>query len=202
MHTFQTDNWQGSQRAFTASYKYSHTSLLWATQNSQTRLPSPPNCFNCFRHFLNLIEELSHLPPNALLVTADNTYLYTNMPHKDSVEAVVDFMEECNHLLPTNCPPPLIVHTILDFTPNHSTLKFMDMHIHQILGASLCQSIHGKERTHHNPNFSPPNLLLETFHWCYFLHFPGLPLPTQMLDDMDAFTNTISHTIKYTFTYF
>ena len=82
------------------------------------------------RHFLNLIEELPPLPSNALLVTADVTSLYTNIPHEKGVAAVIHFMKEFEHLLPTNCPPPDIVHIILDFILKHSTFKFMDMHIY------------------------------------------------------------------------
>ena len=89
------------------------------------------------KHFLNLIEKLPTLPPNALLVTADFTSLYTNIPHEEGIAAVIDFKEEYKHLLPTNCPPPHIVRIILDFILKHSTFKSMDTHIHQILGTSM-----------------------------------------------------------------
>ena len=89
------------------------------------------------KHFLNFIEEFPPLPPNALLVTADVTSLYTNIPHKVGIEAVLHFMEEYKHLLPTNCPPTHIVHIIFDFILKQGTFKFMDMHIHQILGNSM-----------------------------------------------------------------
>ena len=89
------------------------------------------------KHFLNLIEKLPPLPPNALLVTADVTSLYTNIPHQEGRATVIYFMEECKHLLPTNCPPLHIVRIILDFILKHSPFKFMDTHIHQILGTSM-----------------------------------------------------------------
>ena len=41
------------------------------------------------KHFLNLIEKLPPLPPNALLVTADVTSLYTNIPHEEGIAAVI-----------------------------------------------------------------------------------------------------------------
>ena len=89
------------------------------------------------KHFLNFIEKPQPLPPNAILVTADVTSLYTNIPHEEGIAAVIHFMEEYKHLLPTNCPPPHIVRIILDFILKHSTFKFMDTHIHQILGTSM-----------------------------------------------------------------
>ena len=44
------------------------------------------------KHFFNLIEQLPPLPPNALLVTADVMFLYTNIPHEKGIEAVLHFM--------------------------------------------------------------------------------------------------------------
>ena len=89
------------------------------------------------KHFLNLIKKLASLPPNALLVIADVTSLYTKIPHKEDIAAVIHFMQKCNHLLSTNWPLPHIVRIILDFILKHSTSKFIDKHIHQILGTSM-----------------------------------------------------------------
>ena len=46
------------------------------------------------RHFLDLIEKLPPLPPNALLVTDDVTSLYTNISREEGIAAVIHFMEE------------------------------------------------------------------------------------------------------------
>ena len=154
------------------------------------------------KHFLNLIEKLPPLPPNALLVTADVTSLYTNIPHEEGIAAVIHFMEEYKHLLPTNCPPPHIVRIILDFILKHSTFKFMDTHIHQILGTSM------------GTRMAPPyaNLLMRkeeraiilTFlHLIYFwkrfiddIFFIFLGSHSQ-LNSLMTFMNTIGPTIKY-----
>ena len=145
------------------------------------------------KNILNLTEKLPPLPPNALLVTADVTSLCTNIPHEEGIATLIHFMEKYKYLLPKNCPLAHIVHIILDFILKHSTFKFMDTHIHKILDTfmgtrlALCNSVHGQKGTHHNPNFSPPNLLLETFHWWHFLHFFGLPLPTQILNHIHEY---------------
>ena len=89
------------------------------------------------KHFLNLIEKLLHLPSNVLLVTADVTSLYTNIPLEEGIAAVIYFMEKYKHLLPTNCQPSHIVRAMLDFILKNSTFKFMDTHIHQILRTSM-----------------------------------------------------------------
>ena len=139
------------------------------------------------KHFLNLIEKLPPLPPNALLVTADVTSLYTNIPHEDGIAAVIHFMEKYKHQLPTNCPPPHIVRVILDFILKHSTFKFMNTHIHQVRGTSMgtrmappyVNLFMGKEER---------NIILTFLHLIYFWKrfiddtFPRLLLPTQILD--------------------
>jgi hypothetical protein len=39
-------------------------------------------------HFLHNISELPQLPPHSLLITADVTSLYTNIPHNEGIEAI------------------------------------------------------------------------------------------------------------------
>ena len=45
------------------------------------------------KNFFNLIEKLPPLLSNVLLVTADMTSLYTNIPHEEGIAAVIHFME-------------------------------------------------------------------------------------------------------------
>ena len=109
----------------------------YITHFIQPLASNPPSHIKDTKHFLNLIEKLPTLPSNALLVTADVTSLYTNIPYKKGIAAVIHFMDKYGHLLPTNCPPPHIVHAKLDFILKYRTFKFMDTHIHQILGTSM-----------------------------------------------------------------
>ena len=158
------------------------------------------------KRFLNLIEELTPLPPNALLVTADVTSLYTHIPQEDGLAAVVHFMEEYEHLLPTNCPLTHVVHIILGFILRQRTFKFMDKHPHEIVGNFMgtrmappyANLFMGKDERTIILTF----LQLKYFWKCFiddiFLislawHFQHKYLMT--------FMNTISPTIKYTFTF-
>ena len=122
------------------------------------------------KHFLNLIEKLPPLPPNSLLVTAV-TSLYTNIPHKEGIAALIHSMAECKHLLPKLPTTPYSAHN----TRFHPQTQHLQIHGHAYTpnpgylhgnqdGSPLRQSIHGKRRTHHNPNFPPLNLLLETLY--------------------------------------
>ena len=45
-------------------------------------------------HFLNKLDQLGHLPTNAILVTLDVSSLYTNIPHNEGIDA-------CRHYLNT-----------------------------------------------------------------------------------------------------
>ena len=72
------------------------------------------------KHFLNRTEKLPHLPSNALLVIADVTSLYTNIPHEEGIAAVVHLMKKYRNLVSTNCPPPHTVCVMLDFILKHT----------------------------------------------------------------------------------
>ena len=44
------------------------------------------------KHFLHLLESLRPLPENAVIVTADVTSLYTNIPHEEGIESVLQYI--------------------------------------------------------------------------------------------------------------
>ena len=119
---------------------------------------------------------------------------------------MIHFMEEYKHLLPTNCPPSHIVHIILNIILKHSTFKFMDIHIHQVLGSSIgtrtappyANLFMGKEER---------TIILTFLHLIYFWKgfiddiFSIFLGSHSQLNSLMTFMNTISPTIKYTFTY-
>ena len=177
----------------------------YITHFTQPLAGNLPSYIKDTKHFLNLVEKIPPLPFNALLVTADVTYLYTNIPHEEGIAAVIHFMEKYRHLLPTNCPPPNIVRTMLDFILKHRTFKFMDTYIHQILGTSMgtrmappyANLFMGKEEC---------TIILTFLHLIYFwkcfiddIFFIFLGSHSQ-LKFLMTFMNTISPTIKYAFT--
>ena len=180
------------------------TISLYVTHFIQPLTSNLPLHVKDTKHFLNLIEKLPPLPPNALLVTADVTSLYTNIPHEEGIAAVIHFIEY-KHLLLTNCPPPHSVRIILNFILKHSTFKFMDTHIYQILGTSIgtrmappyANLFMRKERT----------IILTFLHLIYFWkrfiddNFFIFLVSHSQLNSLMTFKNTISPTIKFTFTY-
>lgn len=63
---------------------------------------SLPSYFKDTTHFLLELEKLGPLPSNAILVTLDVSSLYTNIPHRDGLEACRHFLNtRKNKSLPT-----------------------------------------------------------------------------------------------------
>ena len=112
---------------------------------------------------------------------------------------MIHFMPECKYLLPTNCPPLPIVHITLDFILKHSTFKFMDIHMHQIVGTSMG----GTRMTSPMTLYSWTRNLHFIYFWKRFIDdifFIFLGSHSQIKPLM-TFMNTISPAIKYTFIY-
>ena len=162
------------------------------------------------KNFLKLFENLPPLPPNTILVTAGVTSLRTNIPHEKGIAAMIHFMQEFKHLLPTNCSPPHIFRLILDFILKYSIFKLMDTHIHQIFRTSIGTTMPGWLPSPHANLFmgrEERSIILTFLHlicfWKRFIDdisFIFLGSHSQ-LNSLMTFMNTISPTIKYTFTY-
>ena len=119
---------------------------------------------------------------------------------------MIQFTEKCRHLLPTNCPLPYIVCAIIDFILKYFILKFMDTHIHEVLGISIgtwmappyASLFMDKEQRMIFLNF----LNLIYFWKCFIddIFFILLSFHSQ-LKSLMTFMNTVNPAIKYTFTY-
>ena len=77
------------------------------------------------------------LPKNAILVTADVTSLYTNIPHDEGIEATAQHYTEWSHTLPKPTPKTPVIKIILHFILKHSTFRFQDKHYKQNNGTSM-----------------------------------------------------------------
>ena len=63
--------------------------LNYITHFIQTLTEILPSCIQGSEHFLQLLESLPPLFKNVIVVTADVTPLYTNIPHKECLESVL-----------------------------------------------------------------------------------------------------------------
>ena len=163
-----------------------------------------PSYIRDSKHFLQLLESLPPLPENAILVTADVTSLYTNIPHEEGIESVLHYMKLHANTLPPGAPSPHTIGVLLETILKNNNLSFMDRHFLQLVGTAM------------GTKAAPPyaNLFMgrheetirEAFIWAIpfwkrfiddiFLIFIGT---TEQLQSMKDFMNNLHPTIKFTF---
>ena len=163
-----------------------------------------PSYIRDSKHFLQLLESLPPLPENAILVTADVTSLYTNIPHEEGIESVLHYMKLHANTLPPDGPSPHTIGILLETILKNNNLSFMDKHFLQLVGTAM------------GTKAAPPyaNLFMgrheetirEAFIWAIpfwkrfiddiFLIFLGT---TEQLQSMKDFMNNLHPTIKFTF---
>ena len=89
------------------------------------------------KRFLQLLESLSPLPENAILVTADVRSLYTNIPHEEGIESVLDYIKLHTDTLPPGVPSPHTIGILLENILKNNHLSFMDKHLLQLIGTAM-----------------------------------------------------------------
>ena len=83
-------------------------------------------------HFLNLINDIKSVPPEAHLVTMDVRSLYTNIPHNEGIQAVKETMDNSNDSSKTTMITKLLT---LILTLNNFT--FNNKHYLQLKGCTM-----------------------------------------------------------------
>ena len=73
---------------------------MWQPHGSAFRL------LTYFIQLLQVLESLPYLPANAILLTADVTSLYTNIPDKEGLETVLHYIITCQCSTPRCSKPP------------------------------------------------------------------------------------------------
>ena len=158
-------------------------------------------------HFLNKLEQLGQLPPNALLVTLDVSSLYTNIPHNEGITACRHFLDPRDRNSSTVGTETLCDLIRMILTMNNFT--FNDKHYLQIHGTAM-----GTRMAPSYINYA--NLFLAKFETDALSRAPYQPhtwwrniddifmIWTHSVDDLHAFTsylNSIHPTIKFTSNY-
>ena len=149
--------------------------------------------------FLNKLLTIGNLPANSLLVTLDVSSLYTNIPHKEGINA-------CEHFLRTSSHKTIPTSTLCDLIRMILTMNnfsFNDNHYLQIHGTAM--------GTKMAPSYA--NLFLGFFEANVLKNAPFQPLTwlryiddifmiwTEGLDNLKIFIdylNNIHSTIKFT----
>lgn len=96
-----------------------------------------PSYIRDSKHFLQHLESLPSLPENAVLVIADVTSLYTNIPHEEGIESVLHYMKLHPDVLPQGTPSPHRIGILLETILKNYNLSFMDKHFLQLVGIAM-----------------------------------------------------------------
>lgn len=89
------------------------------------------------KHFLQKIMKLPKQKHNILLVTIDVQSLYTNIPHKEGIEACLFFTEKYRKFLPKYAPNKTILKTLLLFVLENNYFEFENKIYRQLFGTAM-----------------------------------------------------------------
>ena len=87
-------------------------------------------------HFLRTLDDLKELPPGSLLITLDVCSLYTNIPHKEGIEACRKALNSSAHLSRSRLKTESIcdlMHIILTM----NNFEFDNNHFIQLHGTAM-----------------------------------------------------------------
>ena len=89
------------------------------------------------KDFLLKISQVGPLPEGAILVTADVSALYTNIPHKEGIEATLEALDQHKEALPQYTPPLSLFKVFLHLILENNHFQFLDSHYHQKFGTAI-----------------------------------------------------------------
>ena len=166
-----------------------------------------PSYIRDSKHFLQHLESLPSLPENAVLVIADVTSLYTNIPHEEGIESVLHYMKLHPDVLPQGAPSPHRIGVLLETILKNYNLSFMDKHFLQLVGIAMGTNAappyanlfmdHQEEEIHETLICAIP--FWKRFIDDIFLIFIGT---TNQLQSLWDFMNHLHPTINFTFQHF
>ena len=109
----------------------------YITHFIQPLVETLPSYIRDSKHCLQVLESLPPLPENAILVTADVTSLYTNIPHEEGIESVLHYVKLHANTLPPDAPNPDTIGILLETILKNNNRSFMDKHFLQLVGTAM-----------------------------------------------------------------
>ena len=163
-----------------------------------------PSYLKDTKHLLQILNSLPPLPCDSILVTADVTSLYTNIPHDEGIHSILHHLDKHRDITPNFTPRNRIVHTFLHFILKYNYFDFLDKHYLQTQGTAM------------GTKMAPPyaNLFMASIESSLTASFTNhILLWKRFIDDIFfiwhgnldslskfiSFANTFHPTIKFTF---
>ena len=103
----------------------------------QPMVRSLPSYLRDTKDFLTQIFSLPPLPGNCYLVTADVVSLYTNIPHEEGIEAVLNKISENRGSLPEDTPPNATIRILLEYILKYNIFEFIGTIYQQVCGSAM-----------------------------------------------------------------
>ena len=159
------------------------------------------------KHFVSIIRKLPTQSNDAILVSADVSSLYTNIPHNEGIEACKHYMKKYKHELPEFTPNEGIIHMLLLFVLENNYFQFLNQIYLQIMGTAMGTKVAPPyaalflgllEETHIFEKY--PNLItifLRFLDDIFFIWNHG----EEKLHSFFKYLNSIHPTIKFTYEY-
>ena len=89
------------------------------------------------KNSFQLLESLPPLPENTILVTADVTSLYTNIPREEGIESVLHYMKLHADTLPPGTSNPHTIGILHETILKNNNFSFMHKHFLQLVGTAM-----------------------------------------------------------------
>ncbi|XP_047129554.2 uncharacterized protein LOC124809486 [Hydra vulgaris] len=156
-------------------------------------------------HFLKLLQSHVLETNNYILVTADVISLYTNIPHREGIDAVKFYLKRAPPFNgPIKRPPIAFIDIILETILTHSNFQFSTDHFLQLTGTTMgtrmappyANLFMGRINEKIIDQFSMWISFYKRFIDDIFFIFHG---PPEILTQVFEFMNAIHPTIKFTF---
>lgn len=96
-----------------------------------------PSSIKDTKDFLRKIQDVPPLPHGSLLVTADVSSLYTNIPHDEGIAATMDAIRSNRHTMPDYTPPECVFRTFLHLILQNNYFQFIHYFYLQIFGTAM-----------------------------------------------------------------
>ncbi|XP_065682361.1 uncharacterized protein LOC136095559 [Hydra vulgaris] len=164
-----------------------------------------PAYFKDTTHFLTLLQSHVLETNNYILVTADVISLYTNIPHREGIDAVKFYLKRAPPFNgPIKRPPIAFIDIILETILTHSNFQFSTDHFLQLTGTTMgtrmappyANLFMGRIDEKIIDQFSMWISFYKRFIDDIFFIFHG---PPEILTQVFEFMNAIHPTIKFTF---
>ncbi|XP_057310304.1 uncharacterized protein LOC130648280 [Hydractinia symbiolongicarpus] len=103
----------------------------------QPLLPKLKSYVKDIKHLIQRLQTIPAQNEHVLLVSADVSSLYTNIPHQEGVDACIHFITKYRNTLPSFTPNEHVIRTLFSFILENNYFMFLNEIYLQLLGTAM-----------------------------------------------------------------